>query len=199
MSNQNQEPLYYTVHVQNSEWRWCYSAKALQKLLTRAFWGQKLLRMMVDSCGYAEAIPFDGDRLNLTYMGGNLLLIFERTALELEILGEGLVRYRIMPRRCLRIRPGSGPIPAEYNPEPICFCDLNTSFEPEYEGRTVCSAEVDQTWSWAFSAVGLDEEKAEAAAEAFDLPNAIRFLLEGGPELCLFADTIENYSIVLET
>ena len=154
---------------------------------------------MVDACGYVEAIPHGGNHLDLTYMGGNLLLIFERTVLELEILAEGLVRYRIMPRWYLRIRPGSGPIPLEYTPDPTCFCDLKASFETEYEGRIVCRAEVDQTWSWAFCTTGLDEEKADAAAEAFDLPNAIRFLLEGGTELCLFADVIENYSIVLKT
>lgn len=57
---------------------------------------------------------------------------------------------------------------------------------------------MESTDSWGFSAVGFDEEKASAAAEAKDLPGEVHFLLDNGAELCLYADQLEYYMVELK-
>lgn len=89
-------------------------------------------------------------------------------------------------------------IPEDYITNPIYFCDLKDNFQLEYASSTVQEVAVESTDSWGFSAVGFDEEKASAAAEAKDLPGEVHFLLDNGAELCLYADQLEYYMVELK-
>ena len=89
-------------------------------------------------------------------------------------------------------------IPEDYITNPIYFCDLKDNFQLEYASSTVQEVAVESTDSWGFSAVGFDEEKASAAAEAKDLPGEVHFLLDNGAELRLYADQLEYYMVELK-
>ena len=199
MSWMHKRRSYNIVRMEDSTWNWCYSALELQELLNELCRGQKLLRWMAELVGYAEATPRGDNFLDLSYMGGNTLLIFSDVVLEFDIRVEGLIGYRFCKPWNVHIRPVNDRIPEDYITNPIYFCDLKDDFQLEYVGSTVQEVDVESTDSWGFPAVGFDEEKASAAAEAKDLPNEIHFMLDNDVELCLYADQLEYYMIELKS
>ena len=199
MSWMHKRRSYNIVRIEDSTWNWCYSALELQELLNELCRGQKLLRWMAELVGYAEATPRGNNFLDLSYMGGNTLLIFSDVVLEFDIRVEGLIGYRFCKPWNVHIRPVNDRIPEDYITNPIYFCDLKNDFQLEYAGSTVQEVTVETIDSWGFSAVGFDEEKASAAAEAKDLPNEIHFMLDNDVELCLYADQLEYYMIELKS
>ena len=199
MSWMHKRRSYNIVRMEDSTWNWCYSALELQELLNELCRGQKLLRWMAELVGYAEAAPRGDNFLDLSYMGGNTLLIFSDVVLEFDIHVEGLIGYRFCKPWNVHIRPVNDRIPEDYITNPIYFCDLKDDFQLEYVGSTVQEVTVKPTDTWGFSAVGFDEVKAYAAAKANDLPNEIHFMLDNGVELCLYADQLEYYMIELKS
>ena len=188
---------YNIIRIEDSEWNWCYSADELEKTLNDLCRGQKLLHCMAELCGYLEAAVRGDNFLDLSYMGGNTLMIFDKTVIEFDIRVEGLIGYRIVKPWNMSIRPIYDYIPEGYVTNPIYFCDVKNKFKLEYEGQTVCDVKIDHTNTWGFPATGFDDEKANIAAEANDLPNAIHFALSNGVDFSLLADTLEFYMIEL--
>ena len=199
MSRMHKRCSYNIVRIENSTWNWCYSAQELQVILNELCCGQKLLRWMAELVGYADATPRGSNFLDLSYMGGNTLLIFSDVILEFDIRVKGLIGYRFCKPWNVHIRPVTDCIPEDYITNPVYFCYLKDDFQLEYVGSTVQEVTVESTDSWGFSAVGFDEEKASAAAEAKDLPNEIHFMLDNVVELCLYADQLEYYMIELKS
>ena len=197
MSWRHKKRNYNIVRVEDSTWQWCYSAEELEKTLNDLCRGQKLLYCMAELHGYLDANPRGDNFLDLSYMGGNTLMIFDEIVVELDIRVEGLIGYRIAKPWNMSIRPVNDPVPEDYITNPIYFCNVKSDFRLEYEGHTVSDVKIDRTNSWGFSAKGFDEEMADAAANANDLPNAIHFMLDNGIDFCLIADQIEYYMIEL--
>lgn len=186
---------YNIIRIEDSPWSWCYSARELESLLNSVCRGNKLLRCMVELRGFLDAVPYDGNLLDLSYMGGNALLIFDKTVLEFDIRVEGLIGYRIVKPWNVHIHPVYDSIPQDYITNPIYFCDVKSDLATDYEGRTVCDVKIDTTNTWGFSARGFNSEKASAAAAAHDLPDKIHFILNNGMDFCLIADSLEYYMI----
>lgn len=197
MAKRRAEQSYYIVRMEDSKWHWCYSAEKLEKTLNTLCREQKLLCCMVELHGYLDAVPRGDNFLDLSYMGGNTLMIFEGVAVEFDIRVEGIIGYRAVKPWNMSIHPVTGRIPKDYITNPIYFCNVKREFELDYEGHTVCGVKIDHTNSWGFSTKGFDKEKANTAAEANDLPNAIHFDLSNGIGFCLLADPLEYYMVEL--
>ena len=188
---------YYIVRIEGDEWTWCYSAKELEQTLTRVCFDQKLLKIMAELHGYVDADRRHANSLDLTYMGGKTLLIFEKIVVELEIFTEGQIRYRISNPWDMNIRPKFGRIPHDYITNRIYFCDVKEDFDLEYEGRIAIGAIVKPTDGWNFDLIGFAEKKAEIAAKANDLPAAVYIPLDNDVIIYLYADIMEGYTIKL--
>lgn len=197
MSWRHKKRSYNIIRLEDSKWNWCYSADELEKTLNDLCRGQKLLCCMAELHGYLDAVPRGDNYLDLSYMGGNTLMIFDGIVVEFDIRVEGLIGYRVAKPWNMSIRPVNDRIPEDYITNPIYFCNVKSDFVLDYEGHTVRDVKIDHTNLWGFSAKGFDEEIANAAAEANDLPGAIHFALSNGVVFCLIADQLEYYMIEL--
>ena len=197
MSRSHKKRSYNIIRIEESKWNWCYSADELEKTLYDLCRGQKLLCCMAELQGYLDAVLRGDNCLDLSYMGGNTLMVFDKIVVEFDIRVEGLIGYRVAKPWNTHIRPVNDRIPEDYITNPIYFCNVKSDFGFDYEGHTVCDVKIDHTNSWGFSAKDFDEEIANAAAKANDLPKVIHFTLSNGVDFCLIADQLEYYMIEL--
>ena len=85
---------YLIVDFPDTEWKYSYSAKDFQKKLNVLFAGQTLKSIYVGLDGYLESMHSKTDFIDLSYMGGTSLVVFEKAVFQLIIDVEGMIKYK---------------------------------------------------------------------------------------------------------
>lgn len=189
---------YMLIKADYSDFVWSYSAKELEDILSEMFCGKKLKKIFANYNGFTEGNKIDGTLYNFTYLGGSVIMLFEGgNALELDIYGEGMVRYRTHRLSDMSFTPRKD-FPY-YIQRDECYCDMKDVFDIDYENRVVEKIAVDAINYYIFYAGnGFDSAKADAAASLGILPNIIDFHLSGESTLSLIGDNLNNYYMKLE-
>lgn len=192
---------FSTIITPDEEYKWCYSYQELQNELNNICKNHTLKKVYADLQGYLESLDQGENYYDFSYFGGPVILIFDNTAVELCIHGEGMVQYRAINLSDVKINNTKDFPPDDMGVENNnYFYDLSKQFELSYEEQNVLSVSVDATDCYAFSleSFGFDKKKADSAMEANILPNNIHFQLSNGVDFGIYADVIEYFYIELE-
>ena len=187
---------YYEIDLPEKEYTTAYSAAELKEELSRLLAGKSLKKMYVALYGYIDSRQYDDNRISFHYMGGSDLLIFDDTAVELCIHGEGMIRYRVFDNfdaGCVVKKRGYAP--EDSYTKTSYFFDLATVLALQFEDTSLKTIEIDSTDMWPFSQSWFDEEKASASN---DLPNIVKFHMSNDVQICFAGDSIEYYYMYLE-
>lgn len=95
---------YYKAKLPDTEWAWSYSANELQLKLMSILVGQEIEGIYVGLDGYLESMHNDKNVIDLTYMGGTVLLLFKKIVVEILIHVEGMIEYRCFSRWEIRLQ-----------------------------------------------------------------------------------------------
>jgi len=187
---------YARICIDHPDRAWSYCADALKAELEQACLHQRLTGLYVNLNGYLDAFAHDEFIIDLTYLGGPTLLLFEKTAVEIDIHGEGLVQYRILPMHNLKIKKLVGYPPDDMGSNETYFFDAAFHFQMEFWKQTVTGITVKGTNTRAFNAsFGFDAALADEAERCSALPNEIAFHLSDGNTVYLQGDELENYQV----
>lgn len=193
---------FYTIKTDSQkEMSWVYSATEFQNVLTKEFHGQKLNRLFVRLYGYLASSKRSDHLLDFAYTGGTLLVIFERSVLELDIHTVGMMQYRILPFHEVNIPRHSNtdyPPPDTGSKDENYFYDLSHAFDLTFVETEVRKVEVNKTVTYPFELEGFDEAIAAEAQKRGDLPQDIYFYMDNGVLLKLCEDCNEYFYIELE-
>lgn len=184
---------YLIAYTDHKECEWCYRAEDLEKELNEVCRNQRLNKVYVSLVGYYDAFAYHKNKIDLTYMGGPSLLIFDKCAIELDIWGEGLIKYRIIPIWDIRIKHRFDRFPEDMYSEDNYFYDASETIYLKYEQGIVESVAVESTGTYSFEAKGINTELLHMSSESHQLPNNIIFNLDNGKSISFIADYIENY------
>lgn len=186
---------YTVVSIENYEKQWSYSTTELKKTLEETCLNQKLERVYVHLNGYLQAFHYEDNEIDLTYMGGPTLLVFEKVAIVIDIMGEGLVRFGMFPIWELKRRDVFDYSPDDMLMNETYYFDAGSRLHLEFENQRVLAVSVKATTiGRAFNTGhGFDRDKADCAEKAGELPNAVEFHLANGNTVYLVGDDIENY------
>ena len=177
---------------------WCYSARAFQKQLNQLTKGLVLEKLYVYLDDYLAGRGHNRKCLNLSFVGGYVLLIFNKLAIEFVLHVEGMVKYSVFSPSQIQIEAKYDHITDQYNPAYADLIELKEYFEEEYAGKRMLKAEVGHTDTWGFHLEGFDKERAGIAADANDLPERIVFHLVNDVQLKLVCDDLEYCYIFVE-
>ena len=72
---------FVIIRLPTYSWIYSYSAKSLQQELNNLLVGQRIQTIYVSLNSYLESMHNDINVIDCTYMGGMILVIFEKTAL----------------------------------------------------------------------------------------------------------------------
>ena len=190
---------YVIATLPDVEWKCCYSAKGLEEELNRTINGHHIKAIYVGLDGYLESMHSKTNFIDLSYMGGTSLILFEKVVLQLAIHTEGMIEYRFFPIWDLRLRKVF-----DYPPDDMGLSDkyfyntINHDITYGYLDEKVRSISVKGTSAWAFSQPFFDETIAEVAADKNDLPAEIAFWTDS----CVvrfIGDYIEYYYVSFES
>lgn len=203
MSEHGYEKTEYTVfeipeEIEGSEWKWCYSAKALQQELQCRFNGRTLLGVYVELDGYLESEHHNTDYIDLSFEGGGCIVVFDNAVLELGLHVSGQFIYRIVPVDVVKMRSVNGYPPYDCIEMADCYLDIqNHDITVKISGRTVTDMRVIGTDLWSFRMDGFDIEKANAAKSKNDLPGEIDICTDAYT-VRLIGDDMEYYFVAIE-
>lgn len=189
---------YLTAVLPDAEWIYSYSAIQLQAELNKLFSGKKLKAIYVSLDGYLEAMHNKVNVIDLSYMGGTALVVFEKTVLQLAIHVEGMFEYRCFPVWEMKLRENY-----DYPPEDMVMSDryffnvADHEITYEYNDKTVHSFTVKGTDTWGFPQPNFDEVIAEEAAQKCDLPGEI-ILHTNSCDIRFPGDDMEYFWVIFE-
>lgn len=191
--------IYYEINKPEDGWQWCYSAQELENILNNTLIGQKVLSVFVNLAGYLATLnPHPKDAIDLTYLGGQIIVLFEKDALVLNIYSKGVVKYELIPEWLIKKRRICDKFRSSMITSENYYFDLkNHQFSCEFTGLKVTKIEVYGTDSWGLAINGFDEIRAEGSGNMNQLPHKILFYLEGGVLLEVIADEFENSRITI--
>ena len=189
---------YNTIDTIEGAYEWSCSKNDLEDILQAELSGQILRKVYVNLNGYLEGCSRDANYYDFSYMGGEVLMLFDRCALELLIHVQGMIQYRIVDLQHIRLHPHYGTPPEDMVLSEIYFHDLSQAFALSYENQVVCDIKVDGTNYCGFIPDRFDEEKAILAMYQNLLPNNVHFKLGNNVTVSLMADAIENFIILLD-
>lgn len=190
---------YCKIALPDGPWTWCYSAEALQRELAGLLPGQRLRGCYVSLLNYLDAVHSKPNVIELSETGGTSLLVFETAALALRFRGEGMAEYRILPAGDLPVQEVCHWLPDDLVSSPSYYFDIARHDGPgSYAGKRVEVVRVPRTTVWAFPAPGFDEDRADRAAAAFDLPCEVYLTFEDGSTLRFLSDEYAYYSVLME-
>lgn len=192
---------YTIIDVQGQEWIPCYSAKQLERELQTQLCGQKLCAVLADLNGYLEARRRDKDIIDLSFIGGPTVFVFERTVFQVCVEVSGILRYRCFPVWEMVVKQAYG-----YPPEDMVFSeryyidigenDLSVRFRNQTAIGIIVSETPDD--SYGFASSYFNRELLNEAAEKRELPSEVSILFDGF-RIRIEGDIIENYRIFLES
>lgn len=182
---------YTIIKTSDKEMEWIYSNKELQDILNRLFQGKVLKKIYATLEGVLDSFRFETNYFDFSYMGACILLIFESSAVEVCIHGEGMVAYRILNLYDIKIIQETKDYPPTDFREDFYYYDLSDDIVPQITEHIVEKITVEGTDSFPFSLSGFDEDKAGLAELEGCLPNNIILSMDNDTELGLYADSIE--------
>lgn len=194
----NKKYHYHRFARMSEDWHWCYSARDLQKQLDQLVKGLVLKNMYISFESYMRGKCHHRSHFNLAFVGGYVLLIFDKLAIEFAIHVEGMVKYHFFSPEEIHLEEVYDTEPDEYHPVYENVVELQPCFDAEYAEKTVIKSEVRSTDMWGMHLNGFDTERAARAADAKDLPERICFLLANGVQVQLICDDLEYCHIVVE-
>lgn len=163
--------------------KWCYSAQELQQFLDTELWGQKIQRIFVNLDAYLDAIRENGfceNSIDLSCVGGGLLIVTENNILSLCAHGTGQFTYRLRERSEIEFERHFGALPMnyEYRQKPYLFDLYNHGITVDYEEARITQVKVFGTDHWAIVLKNFDSERAERAGNKSDLPNEVQIITD---------------------
>ena len=120
---------YLTIRLPDTERNWCYSAEMLKAELNSLLVGQRIQAVCVSLEGCVYALYHAPDIIDLSYLGGSSLLLFEKTALELSFYAVGMLEYRLFPVWEAKLRRVYGYVPRESLPSDDLFIDASKEYK----------------------------------------------------------------------
>lgn len=189
---------YLTIRLPDTERNWCYSAEMLKAELNSLLVGQRIQAVCVSLEGCVYALYHAPDIIDLSYLGGSSLLLFEKTALELSFYAVGMLKYRLFPVWEAKLRRVYGYVPRESLSSDNLFIDASKcDITHDFAGRQISGAEIIGADYWSIDNSSFDAEKAGAAAEKSDLPAEIILSFDGG-RIRFESEEMENYRVCFE-
>ena len=193
---------FYKIKINSDEkLKWVYSAEEFEKLLIEEIQGQKLIKVFVSLFGYLDSSKFGEMKWDFSYLGGTLLVVFNKSVLELLIHGEGMIQYRIFPAYELEYLI-NGRI--DYPPSDIgikgdpYYYDISKEFDDKCFGAPLKTVEVIKTDSYPFEPSSFDEKLAQEAEKKGDLPSSVDLGFENNVTLRLVGDPLENFYMEID-
>ena len=187
---------YYRIELPDSEKVYSYSAEKLQQKLNDLLMGQRIQGLYVCLFGYHNSLHSRTNIIDMSYLGGGgVLLVFEKTTLELTIQAVGMIQYRYFPSSLVQIFELTDYVPDNLWDYYFSLADHDITFD--FKNALVNSVSVKGTNCWAFHQPDYAELTAEKAAERSDLPREIDISTES----CLLrflADNNEYYWVVMD-
>ena len=187
---------YYEIRLPEHEPETVYSAEELCADLSGFLAGKTLKKIFVSLRGFIDSSQRTENSLDFSYMGGEILLLFDDLAVELYIHAQGMIQYHVYedidPNVFVKKR---GFAPEDTYSNDSYFCDIAPLLALKYENSRVKTVEVFPTDTWPFSQSWFDEAKAEASGH---LPNLIKLSMSNGVRVCFEGDIIEYYYMWLE-
>ncbi len=189
---------YSSIFTPDHEPVFSYSYKELQHLLNGFCKDMILKKVYADLWGYVDSFGHKDNFYDFSYMGGPVLLLFDKIVLELRVEGEGMVQYRTMRPWEIRIRKTFGLVPLESGTlRQNYYYDLGQQFLLTYEDQKILGVTVESTHTYSFLMRNFDEIKAQTACKGNRLPNNIYFHLGNGIDFCMIPDQLEYFYIEL--
>lgn len=189
---------YLTIRLPDTERNWCYSAEMLKAELNSLLVGQRIQAVCVSLEGCVYALYHAPDIIDLSYLGGSSLLLFEKTALELSFYAVGMLEYRLFPVWEAKLRRVYGYVPRESLPSDDLFIDASKcDITNDFAGKRISGAKIIGADYWSIDSSSFDAEKAGAAAEKSDLPAEIILSFDGG-RIRFESEEMENYRVCFE-
>ena len=184
---------YSIISLPDKEWTYSYSATKFQSELCTLFTGKKLTEIYLELGGYLDSGHNDINLIDLTYMGGSALVLFEKSVLHLNIHVEGMIEYRHFPIWEMNIQNVYDYPPDDLFRSNNYFINVTQhELTFDYFGANVNNITVIGNDTWGFSQPRFDSEIAEAAAEKSDLPTEI-VLHTNDCNIRFIGDSIEYY------
>ena len=185
-------------YVEGAPMKWCYSAKELQEELSQKFIGHKLIAVYVGLDGYLNSFHLETNYIDMSYLFGGCIVLFDNAVLDLGLHVAGEFNYRIIPPYLVKRRTRKDYAPDDYNALLDCYVNIeNHDITVEIANQAVTDITVPGMDMWAFSIDGFDEEKADAAAQANDLPAEIDIHTEKYT-IRIIGDDIEYYVLKID-
>ena len=190
---------YYIISCPDEECEYSYSAKKLQEDLNSIVKNQKLQGVFIPLDRYPESMYDSVNVIDMSLFGARSLLIFENNVIELLIRAEGMIEYRSFSKCNLEMKKINDYLPENFDLSDDYIYDIsNFDITYQYTNQTVKNVIVRETNEWSFPLSKYDEALAEIAAENYDLPEEIDFILDNGVQIRFVGDYIEYYSISIE-
>jgi hypothetical protein len=196
--SQNEKLKYSIVDLPDTPWKYSYSAKALQAELNALFAKQTLRSIYVGLDGYLESMHSETNFIDLSYMGGTSLVVFEKVVFQLDIAVEGMIEYRCFPIWEMKYHEVF-----DYPPNDMVLSDkyffnaANHEITCDYANKSINDIVVIGTDTWGFLQPTFDEAAAAAAAKENDLPGEIA-LRTDDCVIRFVGDSIEYYYMIFE-
>ena len=200
MSNNGYGKVRYTIiALPDGECDWCYSFEKLQERLNAVCKSSVLKKVYVSLISYLESLSRKKNYCDFSYLGGHVVLIFDKVAIEICTHGVGMIQYREMNLWDVKIKSTKDFPPNDMSAlEEKYFYDLEDEFELSYKGHCVTEVLVDRIDYYPFSLNGFDEKKAKESEQTNSLPNNIHFILDNGVDFGIYAEEMEYYYIELK-
>ena len=197
-SIENKKYHYYRISGLPDNWEWCYSARAFQKQLNQFTKELVLEKLYVYLDSYLNRRGDNSQCLDLSFIGGYSLLVFNKLAIAFALHVKGMIEYSIFSPSQIHVEEKFDYIPDRYALEYSDLVELKDYFDEEYSEERIAKVEVHHTNMWGFHLDGFDEDRADIAASANDLPERIVFYLANGVQVKLICDDLEYCYITVE-
>ncbi len=184
-----------TITMPDEEFTWCYSYLELQNKMNDLCKNHILKKVYVQLISYVESLSHNENYYSFSYLGGPVIMIFDNVAVEFEILGVGLFRYRVMNLWEVKIKKVKDLLLGDMSS--FHFYDLGREFKLRYEEQKITDVFVERIDYYPFDITGFDKDKARDAEKNNALPYKIWFNLANGVSFGLCADKLENFYIDL--
>lgn len=160
---------YYRIKTDTKDFESIYSIDEIERILYERFMRSRLEKVYVELNGYLYSRTYDDNLIDLSYMGGDTLLVFDNGCLNLMFHGDGMFRCRILDR-----------------PLEVVEC-----FEKVEEY-------VDCVDEYPFLSHNFNANKVHFYAEMEKLPSKICLQLKNGNVLFFQGDSIEYYYLGID-
>ena len=194
----NKRITYSVINISdNSEWKWCYSAKELQEELNILFTNQSIKSIFVQLYGYL-ASHHSKNYIDLSCEAGGCIVVFDKSIIELEIHAEGQINYRFLSINNVEIKTVKDYPPKDYDTLINSYFDIvNHDISIDIINKRVTGFDVIGTDMWCFSLKSFNNDLAKIASLKHDLPAEIDINTTEA-KIRLIGDCIEYFRVIIE-